>query len=92
MSFFNKLASGAHKLFSKVGGHDPNFFRKVGNTARKIDNSVQRVGNFLASSATSLGLHPIADAINGATASGHEIRNNLERSIRAPINEVRPYA
>jgi len=92
MSFFHKLASGANKLFSKVGGNDPHFFRKVGNTARKVDNSVQRVGNFLASSATSLGLHPLADAINGATSSVHEVRNNLEKSIKAPINDVRPYA
>ena len=89
MSFFNKIGQGARTLFNKVGGNDGSFFRKVGNTARKVDNSIARVGNFLASSANSMGLNPVAGMINAGTNAAHQIRNNLERSIKAPISNIR---
>jgi phosphohistidine swiveling domain-containing protein len=89
MSLFKKLGE-APKLFSKVF-NDPTLFRKISNTARKIDNSVARVGNFLTSTAKNIGLGSIAPRISGVTDAVHNIRNGLEKAISAPINEVRQY-
>ncbi len=73
------------KLFSKVG-NDGNLFRKVDNTARKIDNSVMRVGAFIKPVADYVGVgNYVNDAVNGT----HAARNALEKSIRTPVNDLR---
>ncbi len=86
MNLFSKL-SEAPKLFSKLV-NDPHLFRKVGNTARKIDNSIARVGSFLVNTAKNVGLGGFAPAISGVTNAVHKVRNGLERAIKSPINEV----
>ena len=89
MTWFQKLSNGANKLFGKVGGNDKNLLRKVGNTARKIDNSISRVGSFLANTANTYGQKTLADTINGATSSIHQVRGHLQNAIRAPMSDVR---
>jgi hypothetical protein len=90
MKLFSKISQGATKLFNKVTS-DPNFMRKVSNTARKVDNSVMRVGDFLANTANTLGFAPIGSAIRGGASAVHAIRNDLEKTIRAPMGEVRSH-
>jgi hypothetical protein len=87
MKFFSKL-SEAPKLFSKLY-NDPHLFRKIGNTARKIDNSVARVGHFLANTAKNVGLGSLASPISTAVDTVHKVRNGLEKAVKAPIGEVR---
>jgi len=88
MKLFTKN-SGISKLFTKNGSKD--LFQKIPTLARKADNTVIRVGNFLSTSARSLGLHPVADAIDSGVNTVHEIRNNLEKSAKTPLNELRPH-
>lgn len=92
MTWFQKLSSKATKLFNKSGANNPNFLRKVGNTARKTDNSIARVGNFLANTAHSMGYNDVGDTINSVTNKIHDLRNNLEKAIKTPIGDVRHYA
>ena len=89
MKLFSKN-TGIQKLFNK-GGNTGNYFNKVSTLARQGDNSVARVGNFLSSSARSIGLHPFASVIDHVVNTAHDIRNNLEKSIKAPISEIRHY-
>ncbi len=42
MKLFSKISEGATKLFHKMG-QENHLFRKIGNTARKIDNTVASV-------------------------------------------------
>jgi hypothetical protein len=86
-NLFSKLYE-APKLFSKFV-NDPSLFRKVGNTARKIDNSIARVGNFLVGTAKNIGLGGFAPAITDVVDRVHKVRNGLEKAINAPIDEVR---
>jgi hypothetical protein len=87
MNLFQKLGE-APKLFSKMY-NDSTLFRKIGNTARKIDNSVARVGDFLVNTAKNIGLGGFAPAITGVTNAIHKVRNGLERAIKAPIGQIR---
>ena len=89
MSWFNKLASKSNKLFGKVGGNDKNLLRKVGNTARKIDNSISRVGSFLANTANTYGQRALANSINGVTGGIHQVRGHLQNAIRSPMSDIR---
>ena len=85
MGLFDKITQGASNLFNKVT-NDPNLFRKIDNTARKIDNSVVRVGAFLKPIANIAGLGGVVDS---AVAGVHGLRNNLERSVKQPIGKIR---
>jgi hypothetical protein len=87
MKLFTKNNSKS-RLFSKDG--TSNLFNKLSEYARKGDNTVARVGNFLSSSARTLGFHPVGNIIDSGVKSVHDFRNNLEKSIKAPISEVRP--
>ena len=81
---FNKLGNSS-KLFNKVG-NDGKMFRKISNTARKIDNTVMRVGSFIKPVADYVGVgNYVNDAVNGT----HAVRNALEKSIRTPVNDLR---
>jgi hypothetical protein len=55
-------------------------FGKLGNLTNQGDNSA-RIGNFLSSTARSVGLHPIAGLIDGGVNAIHNIKNNLEKNI-----------
>jgi hypothetical protein len=88
MKLFTKN-NGMTKLFSKDGGKT--LFQKIGDHARKVDNTVTRVGNFLSSSARTLGFNPIGDIIDRGVKTVHNIRNNLEKSIKAPLNDIRQH-
>jgi hypothetical protein len=85
---FKKL-SDVPKLFNKISSNKNVIFRKAMNTGRQIDNSVARVGHFLTNTANSLGLRPIGSAIQSGVNAVHNIRNNLEKAIKAPISEIR---
>ena len=86
-SFFQKVGQGSGKMFNKVS-NNPNFFSKFSNTARKIDNSIARVGNFLQPT-----LNMVNPALGGMVQqcvnAVHQIRNNLEKSITAPMRQIR---
>ena len=85
MSLFSKVHAGATRLFQKVGGNDPHLWRKVSNTARKVDNSVTRVGNFLASSAHAIGApRMVTDGALSVAGGVHAVRNNLEKAVNTP--------
>ena len=87
-SFFTKVGVNARKIFNK-SANDPNIYRKIQNTARKVDNSAARVGHFLTSTANSLGFNKIGGYIKDGTDAIHDIRNNLEKSISTPLNQIR---
>jgi hypothetical protein len=89
MKLFTKNISN-QRLFNKQG-QQPTFFNKIGTLARQGDNTIARVGNFLSSSARSIGLHPFAGAIDAGVKTVHDIRNNLEKSIKNPVSELRHY-
>ena len=90
MKLFTKNI-GNNRLFNKTGD-SPNFFNKMGTLARQGDNTIARVGNFLSSSARSIGLHPFATAIDSGVKMAHDLRNNLEKSIKDPVNKLRNYS
>ena len=87
MGLFQKVSQGATALFNKVS--DPSFLRKVGNTSRKIDNSVARVGSFLTPVLNSVGLNSVSNLINKGVNTSHLIHNSLEKAISAPMDNVR---
>jgi hypothetical protein len=69
-------------------------YRKFNNTIRKADNSAARVGNFIANTSDHVtGNKLIGDQVRGVTSSIHQARknlqNDLEKSIRGNLNEVR---
>ena len=81
---FNKVGNSS-KLFNKVG-NDGKIFQKISNTARKIDNSVMRVGAFIKPVADVVGM---GGYVNSAVNDVHAIRNGLEKAIKTPINDLR---
>ena len=81
---FNKVGNSS-KLFNKVG-NDGKIFNKISNTARKIDNSVMRVGAFIKPVADVVGM---GGYVNSAVNDVHAIRNGLEKAIKTPINDLR---
>jgi hypothetical protein len=87
MSALFRKVKNTSRLFGKVL-QDPNLFRKISNTARKTDNSMARIGNFLVDTANQFGLSPVASGIKNVVNGTHIIRNNLEKAVRAPIGQV----
>ena len=81
---FNKVGNSS-KLVNKVG-NDGKIFNKISNTARKIDNSVMRVGAFIKPVADVVGM---GGYVNSAVNDVHAIRNGLEKAIKTPINDLR---
>ena len=96
MSFFNKMSNSAGRLFNKAtskGG----IFDKVNVALRKGDNTVQRVGAFIRPIADKFGLGDVVGgAVNKFSALAtqgrdlnRDIRNNLERAVKAPISDIK---
>jgi hypothetical protein len=74
---FSKL-SQAPKMFSKAY-NDPNLFRKMSNTARKADHTIQRVGNFIANSGKEvLG---VMSGVQGGSDAVHNIRKHFQNAL-----------
>ena len=86
-NFFQKLKQGANKFFTKTLT-DPNLFRKIGNTASKIDNGIQRVGSFLQPIVSAVNPE-MGMALNAGMNTSHAITNNLEKSINSPIEHIK---
>lgn len=92
---FNKVSQGATKLFNKSMGRN-GIFNKVNEYARKADNSIQRVGNFIRPVANHFGLGDVVkNGLNHvhnlrlqATNGVNTVRNGLERAVKAPINDI----
>jgi hypothetical protein len=87
MSLFQKVGHTFGKLFSESNA--PTLFRKVSNTARKADNSIQRIGGFLANTAGALGQHAIANGIKSGLGVVHNIRGSLQKAIHAPLGDIK---
>ena len=95
MGLFNKVSQGAGKLFTKAMGKN-GVFNKVNEYARKADNSVQRVGNFIRPIANHFGLGDVVK--NGmnqvhnmrmqGTNAVNTIKNGLERAVKAPMGDI----
>jgi len=82
---FSKAQSVKPLLFGKVKSGN-GLFGKIDDTARKIDNSVMRVGAFIKPLADNFGLGSyVRDGVNEV----HAIRNGLEKAIKAPVNDLR---
>jgi len=99
MSIFNKISQGARSLFNKAT--NPVLFRKINNTARKIDNSVQKVGIFLlpivsgynpaygAQLANGLAsTHNIRMGIQNGLDTATRVKNSLEKAIKPPQDNI----
>ena len=84
MSFFNKVSQSAGRLFNKIG-QDNNIFRKITNTAKKIDGGVNKVGNFISPIAKMYGLDGM---LRTGMAATHQIANGLEK-YAMPLHEAR---
>ena len=95
MSLFNKIGQGANRLFNKATGKN-GIFNKFNDYARKTDNSIQRVGNFIRPISTHFGLEPmVKTGLNtihnlrmNAVNTSNDLRNGLERAVKAPINQI----
>jgi hypothetical protein len=88
MKLFSKISEGATKLFNKIGNEN-HLFRKISNTARKVDNSVSRIGAFLVPTARNFGYNGVASLISNGVDSVHQIRNNLEKAIKQDPSDIR---
>ncbi len=78
-------------LFNKIGAASQRLFNKAVNTPnllRKIDNTVGRVSNFVSNTANSFGQPAIAGLADKFAKGTHTIRNNLEKAINTPNNEI----
>ncbi len=82
MTFFNKVNQGANKLFNKINQNAPVLLRK-------IDNTAQRMTSAIAPTLQQYGFDTAANAVNGINNDVHQIRNNLERAIKAPVSDLR---
>jgi hypothetical protein len=88
MKLFSKISEGATKLFQKMG-QENHLFRKISNTARKIDNSVAKVGRFLVPTAHRLGFGSVGNFLSNGVDTVHAIRNDLEKAIKDPVSDIR---
>ena len=59
----------------------------MSNTARKIDNSVARVGSFLQPIAKIIN-PSLGDLVNRGVNGVHQVRNSLEKSMRTPMRDI----
>ena len=92
---FQKVTQGANSLFNKSMGRN-GIFNKIDTGVRKFDNSVQRVGHFIRPIADHFGLgHAVQSGVdlvhsssNDVRGANRAIRNNLEKSVKAPINDI----
>ena len=92
---FSKISQGAKKLFNNAVGKQ-GIFNKITTGTRKIDNSIQRAGNFLlpildrVGMAKTLqgGLNRIHDTRQYINDEVNNLKNSLERSVNAPINSI----
>ena len=87
MKLFSKISNGI-KLFNK-SANDGSLFRKVNNTARKIDHSVMRVGEFIKPVANSFGVGgTVNPLIDKGVKKIHLMRNSLEKAVNMPVNQL----
>ena len=84
MSFFNKVSQGAGRLFNKVV-QDKNIFRKITNTAKKIDSGINKVGNFLSPVAK---LYGVDGMLKTGMSASNQIANSLEK-YAMPLHQAR---
>lgn len=89
MKLFTKFTNGAQKVFNKITDPNNNSFRKFVNTARKTDNTIAKVGHFIAKTSNDLGFSPIAKIANEITRDSHIIRKNMIGSMKAPMSVIR---
>jgi len=80
MTLFNKIVGGS-TLFNKI--------TRTPNLLRKIDNSVARVGSFLQPTLNHFGMGALGNVVGNIVRGAHAIKNNLEKSIHTPMNEIR---
>jgi hypothetical protein len=88
MSLFQKSRNTLGKLFTT--GNAKTLFRKIGNTAHKIDHVVQRVGPFLSTIAGALGQPEISAGILGGMGVVKGIRNvhdSLQKAIKPHLED-----
>jgi len=79
MTLFQKVGRSANRLFTKYA-KDPALFRKISNSARDIDATVQKVGNFLTPLSM---LHPEAAAgLQGLMNGSSVVSNALEKGYK----------
>ena len=92
MKLFTKFTSGAQKVFNKITDPNNNSFRKFVNTARKTDNTIAKIGHFLAKTSNEIG-YPGSSAIskiaNEVVRDSHIIRKNMIGSSKLPMNVIR---
>ena len=81
MSLYNKLQKTGSKLYSKAV-NTPNLFRKV-------NNSILKGASFVKNVADAYGLSPVSQIATNVARGSNVIKNSLEKSIRAPVNELR---
>ena len=90
MGLFRKVNSGI-RMFSKTVSN-PNLFRKISNTARKVDNSILRVGSFLVSAGNSLpyGIGKPLSLLGKETAqTAHKLRLGLEKAGARDLAKIK---
>lgn len=92
---FSKISQNAGKLFNNAVGKN-GIFNKITTGTRKIDNSIQRAGNFLLpildrvgmGKTLQSGLNQIHDTRQYINDEVNNVKNSLERSVKAPINSI----
>ncbi len=82
MTFFNKVNQGANKLFNKINQSAPTLLRKLDNTSMRLTSAI-------APTLQQYGFDTAANAVNGINNDVHQIRNNLEHAIKAPVSDLR---
>ena len=95
MGLFTKISQGAQKLYKNATGSN-GIFNKFTTGARKTDNTIQRVGNFLLPLADKIGmsgtlqsgLNEIHNARQYINNEVNNVKNGLERSVKAPISSI----
>jgi hypothetical protein len=100
-SLFSRISQGP-KMFSKVI-NDPHLGRKLSNTSRKFDNTIQKVGNFIVNSGhEALGytsghqglrdtIHNVRKHFQEAVHSNHSNKkgSDIEKQIKAePVGQM----
>ena len=79
MSLFQKVGRSANRLFNKYKT-DPNLFRKISNTARDVDNVIQKTGQFLTPLSM---LNPsTATALGSVMGTSRVVANSLEKGYK----------
>ena len=79
MALFEKIGKTANRLFAKYSS-DPNLFRKISNSARDINATVQKVGNFL--TPLSMVNPNTAVGLQGLLTGSRTVSNALEKGYQ----------